>query len=63
MKNGNFTEEDLQNAKKSIIAVVNTIEDEQDTGIAYYFGQKINKEEVLKVANKIEINTIYFLRD
>ena len=80
MKNGNFTEEDLQNAKKSIIAVVNTIEDEQDTGIAYYFGQEmsekatsveeyiskienINKEEVLKVANKIEINTIYFLRD
>ena len=41
MKNGNFTEEDLQNAKKSIIAVVNTIEDEQDTGIAYYFGQEM----------------------
>ena len=30
--------------EKSIIAVVNTIEDEQDTGIAYYFGQEMSEK-------------------
>ena len=80
MKEGKFTQEDLKNAKKSIISVINTIDDEQDTGIAYCFGQEIsgNKttveeyirrvenvtmENVLEIAKKVEINTIYFLRN
>ena len=80
MKEGKFTQEDLKNAKKSIISVINTIDDEQDTGIAYCFGQEIsgNKttveeyirrvenvtmEDVLEIAKKVEINTIYFLRN
>ena len=80
MKNGNFTDEEVENAKKSIISSIKTIDDEQDTGIMYCFGQemsgnrksieeyierikKINKEDVLQVANKVEINTIYFLRN
>ena len=80
MKNGNFTEEEVENAKKAIISSIQTIDDEQDTSITYYFGQemsrnqksvedyierigKVNKEDVIQVANKVEINTIYFLRN
>ena len=80
MKNGKFTEEEVENAKKAIISSIKTIDDEQDTSITYYFGQemsgnqksvddyierigKVNKEDVIQVANKVEINTIYFLRN
>ena len=80
MKKGDFTEEEVKNAKKAIISSIKTIEDEQDTSITYYFGQemsgnkksveeyierieKVSKEDVVQVANKVEINTIYFLRN
>ena len=80
MKQGDFTEEDIANAKKGIIATVKTIDDEQDTQISYYFGQeltntrvsteeyikkieKIQKEDVINIARKVSINTIYFLKD
>ena len=80
MKNGDFTEEEVENAKKAIISSIKTIDDEQDTSITYYFGQemsgnqksvdeyierigKVTKEDVIQVANKVEINTIYFLRN
>ena len=80
MKNNDFLDEELENAKKSIVAMIYTIDDEQDTGITYYFGQELSnnkntiedyinkiqgtkREDVLNIANKIEINTIYFLRD
>ena len=80
MKNNNFTDEELENAKNSIIATIKTIDDEQDTLIIYYFGQELSnnkntiedyikkieetkREDVLNIANKVEINTIYFLRD
>ena len=80
MKKGDFTEEEIENAKKGIIATIKTIEDEQDTEITYYLGQeltnhaisvkeymdkiqKVTKQNVVDVANKISINTIYFLRD
>ena len=80
MKKGNFSEEDIENSKKGIIAAINTIDDEQDTGITYYFGQElsgsnvseedyikkienITKENIIDIANKVQINTIYFLKD
>ncbi len=80
MKKGNFSEEDIENSKKGIIAAINTIDDEQDTGITYYFGQElsgsnvseedyikkienITKENIVDIANKVQINTIYFLKD
>ena len=80
MKKGNFTKEDIENSKKGIIAAIKTIDDEQDTGITYYFGQElsnsniseeeyiekienISKEDIVNIANKVEINTIYFLKD
>ena len=80
MKKGDFTEEEIENAKKGIIATIKTIEDEQDTEITYYLGQeltnhvisvkeymdriqKVTKQNVIDIANKISINTIYFLKD
>lgn len=80
MKKGDFTEEDIENAKKGIISTIDLIDDEQDTGITYYFGQelsnnkispeeykeivqKVQKDDIVKVANSVSINTIYFLKD
>ncbi|MCI8471097.1 MAG: insulinase family protein [Clostridia bacterium] len=80
MKKGNFTEEDIANAKKGLVASIKAIDDEQDSGITYYFGQelsqsnvsiedyinkieKVTKEDVIQVAEKVRIHTIYFLKD
>ena len=80
MKQGKFTEEEIENNKKGIIAAIKTISDEQDTAITYYFGQelggsnvseeeyirkieKIKKEDIVDIANKVLINTIYFLKN
>ncbi len=78
MKEGNFSEEDLSNAKNLLLSTIENIPEEQDTEITYYFGQElagtedtiemyqekiknVTKEDVIDVANKIQINTIYFL--
>lgn len=80
MKNGDFTEEQIENEKKGILSQINTIEDEQDTEIIYFLGQeltniqegieeykenikKVTKEQIQKVASKVKINTIFFLRN
>lgn len=80
MKNGEFTEEQIENEKKSIISGIDIIYDEQDAAIVYYFGQEIlgtnvdledykkivnnvNKDQILNIANKVKVNTIYFLRN
>lgn len=80
MKVGNFTDDDIKNAKIGIIASIKMIDDEQDTGISYYFGQEIsderldiedyiskvqnvNKQDIIDIANKVSINTVYFLKD
>ena len=76
----NFTEEDIKNAKASIIAMIKSIPEEQDSEMMYYFGQeisehkmeyaeyeenvqKVQKQDVIDIANSIKINTIYFLRN
>lgn len=46
MRKGEFTEEDMENAKKGIIATIKTIDDEQDTGITYYFGQELSESGI-----------------
>ena len=78
LKNGEFTQEDIQNAKQTIISTIKFIPDEQDTGITYYYGQElsgnyvpfeeyenkvktITKEQIIELAGKINIDTIYFL--
>ena len=80
MKNGKFSNEDLENAKKYVIAGLRTTREEQDSEVSYYFGQelsekftsfeeyekeinKVNKEDIIKVANSVTINTVYFLRN
>lgn len=80
MKKGEFTQEDIENAKKGIIATIKTIDDEQDTEINYYFGQEltqskvsleeyknkidsVGKEDIIAIANKVRVNTVYFLKD
>ena len=80
MKKGDFTEDDVKNAKNGIMSAIKTIDDEQDTEITYFFGQelsnvkldieaymdrisKVNKQDVIEVANKVSVNTIYFLKD
>ena len=80
MKKGIFTDEDIENAKKSIISGIRSIDDEQDTEITYFFGQEItnekisteeyikninqvSKEDIIKIANTLQINTIYFLKN
>ena len=42
MRKGNFTEEDLNNAKKYMISGIKTVKDEQDSEITYYFGQELS---------------------
>ncbi len=80
MKNGDFTDEEVENAKQGIIAAIKSIDDEQDTEITYFFSQElstnklgieeymdrisqINKQNVIDIANKVSINTIYFLKN
>lgn len=79
MRKGNFTNEDMINAKNNIISTIRFIPDEQDTEVIYYFSQELSefkldydeyektvqevtKEQVIELANKIKINTIYFLK-
>lgn len=56
MENGEFTEEDLQNAKNLIIATIENIPEEQDTEISYYFGQELTNTNITaeEYKNKIE---------
>ena len=80
MKKGDFTEEEVENAKQGIIAAIKSIDDEQDTEIMYFFGQelsankldidkymdrisKVNKQNVVEIANKVSVNTVYFLKN
>ena len=80
MKKGDFTEEEVENAKQGIIAAVKSIDDEQDTEVTYFYGQELSnyktdieeyiqkvnevkKQNVIDIANKVSINTIYFLKN
>lgn len=80
MKKGNFTDKDIEDAKKLIISSVRSISAEQDTEITYDYGQElsnehttikdyqqniqqITREQIVDIANKININTIYFLKN
>lgn len=78
MKTGDFTEEDINQAKTNIISTIKFIPDEQDTELMYYFSQELSgyqmddkeyiekvdsvtKEDIISLAKRIQINTIYFL--
>lgn len=80
MKNGDFTEEDIESAKKTFVSAIKAIQDEQDAEITYFISQEltgdkpnfaeyeekikaVTKEQVQDIANKISVNTVYFLRN
>ena len=80
MKNGNFDDKDVEQAKQFLIHGINAIVEDQETGVNYYISQefsntlvsaeeyiekvnKVTKEDVVKVAQSIKINTIYFLKN
>ena len=80
MKKGDFTEEDISQAKVNIISTIRMLPEEQDTELVYYFSQelsgyemeyeeyidKINSvsmKDIVDLANRIQVNTIYFLRN
>ena len=43
IKNGNFSENDIQNAKKYLISGMKSISEEQDSEIVFYIGQETSK--------------------
>lgn len=80
MKNGDFTEEDIESAKRTFVSAIKAIQDEQDAEITYFISQELSgdkpdfaeyeekikavtKEQVQDIANKISVNTVYFLRN
>ena len=80
LKNGDFTDEQIENEKKGIISQISLIDDEQDTQIVYFLGQEltnlnvqieeykksisqVTRDQIQNIASKININTIYFLRN
>ncbi len=80
MKNGDFTNEDIDSAKKTFISAIKSIQDEQDAEITYFISQElagdkpnfaeyeekikaVTREQVQDIANKISVNTVYFLRN
>lgn len=58
MKDGNFSDEDIQNAKNLILATIDNIPEEQDTEISYYFGQEMEKTKVSLEEYKQKIENV-----
>lgn len=46
MKKGEFADEDIKNAKASIVAMIKSIPEEQDSEMMYYFGQEISEHKM-----------------
>ena len=78
MKNGNFTEDDIKNAKVFLTNLYKSFMDDSSTIVDLSFGQyllnmkfdineiiekinKVNREDILDVANKLKLRVNYFL--
>lgn len=46
MKIGNFSDNDIKNAKASIVAMIRSIPEEQDSEMMYCFGQEISEQKM-----------------
>lgn len=58
IKNGKFSEEDINNAKKLITESIKSINSEQDSEITYYYGQEIS-DKFISINEYIEkINSV-----
>lgn len=63
MKKGEFTKEDLNNAKKYMISGIKAAQDEQDSEITYYIGQELSGtfstfEEYEEKINRVSIDDV-----
>jgi len=63
MKNGDFTDEEVENAKQGVIATIKTVDDEQDTEITYLFGQELSNdrldlEQYMDRVSKVDKNKV-----
>lgn len=63
IKEGKFTDEDIENAKTYLISGIKTIEEEQDTEVVFYIGQEISKvnmtlEEYIEKISKVSRENI-----
>ena len=80
LKAGNFSDKDIQYAKKSIVTSLQSMTDSSFSISEYYFGRKltqsdrsiediiekinsVNKDDIVKAASKLELDTIYFLKN
>ena len=79
MKKGIFKEKDIKDAKAVIIGILNEIEDYPNSILNYYFNaiylnddskekqikeiKKITKKDIIKLANKIDIDTILLIEE
>lgn len=66
MEESNFSEEDIKQAKRTILSSINNIEEEQDIELSYYYGQELSdkmmtieeyKNNIEKVTRE-EINSV-----
>lgn len=58
MRDGNFSEEDIQNAKKYVFASLRGVKEEQDSEISYYFGQELSGEHISLEQYEEKINKV-----
>lgn len=79
MKKGKFTNKELQDAKQAILSIMREIDEYPGSMLDHYinylyFGneklkiqkeeiKKITKEDIIKVANKINIDTVFVLKE
>lgn len=79
MVKGNFSEENINNAKELIISSLNEFEEYQNSIAEYYFSmdylkidkvekaidiiKNITKEDIMKVAKKVKIDIVYLLKE
>ncbi len=79
MKNGNITDDEMENAKSEMINSLSSVYDDQKQLQSYYMGniiagvelsieeytkrlKKVTKEQVVEVINKLQPDTLYFLK-
>ncbi len=58
MESGEFSEENIKNAKVNILATIKFIPDEQDTELTYYFGQELSNINISFEEYEQKINNV-----
>lgn len=79
MKEGKFTNQEIKNAKQVILSIIKEVDEYQGSILDHYMNylyfendklskqkeeiNKVTKEDVIRVANKINIDTVYLLKE